>query len=126
MPKISPKICLIRRKKFTSIICKIVRYYRDAHGHPTHEVIYPFGSLRSNEVGIPHVREMFWNTVDRVLLLLQMTRGLSKIDARRIRERFAQVIPVPLVLPTPPVAKPIDPTSKADLLTKYSILASCK
>src|SRR5687767_14916674 len=122
----SPKICRIRRRNFISIVCKICRYYRDGHGRPTHEVLKAFPTVRSNSISDPATRKFFWMDVELSLLRFLVSKVITPTEAERIRNAFEAVIPKPAKPLTVPVAKPVERTSKADLIARFPILASGK
>lgn len=121
----SPKICRRERSFGYVIVLKIVRYFRKP-AYATHEVLHAFPSYRSTDIGDPIAQKMLWMDIEITLLRFLVHKVLTPAEADRIRDAFEAVIPKPAKPFTVPIAKPVERTSKADLLARFPILASGK
>lgn len=121
--RLNGKIQKIKRKGYVAIRCSIVRSYRHfGSGRSMTEVKASFPTLKSTDVNDPKIQTEFWKRVESTLAKLMLTDGLGLNNAQAIRERFASVIPKPILRISLPKADST-PNAPNALHLKYPFLS---
>jgi hypothetical protein len=119
----SPKIKKIRRNYGYGYIFLIVKYRRDGHSRPMHDILKSYPTIRSTDIDSLETREQFWSAVKKDLLAYVHSRIVTPADADRITEKFGTVIK-PFTTPAKPKINPVSRGTKRDLAKRFPILAA--
>ena len=109
---------VIRRKckEHIALNFLVVRHVRSPHGTPTHEVIYNFGTYRSNSLD-PLTVKAFWLKIGIGLRILADKGKINHSDIAKIRAVFARHMPLPSSTKLPLLSsRPISEPSARELL----------
>lgn len=119
MPKLTAKLCRVRRNYGYALIPKVVRYFRRHDGTAMHDVIWAHPTIRDYQKSDETVLRKFWLALSLELIRLKTTGRIGASDVDRICGVFEKEFPrVGLV--SRAEAKP-DRTRK-ELIAKFPFL----